>query len=305
MHTTSSTFPRNWHRWFLLLCSWLLAGAAWAQRGDFQILQATYGTSWQSVDVTERVRQLSRSDRFQVTNDNFGVDPAPNQRKSLRIVARDRGGREQAFDFGESQWVNAYQFTSGGGQGNHWDNNGWGQQGGHGGQGGWGPASQVSRATYGSGRYSIDVTDQLRQIMRQGGGFRVSNDTFGTDPAPNMRKSLRVQLGNGRTVDFAESQWVDASQIASGGGNAGGNQGYLGRLTIHRATYGDGRRQIDITERLRGYVRDGQLEVTASNDLAGRDPAPNMRKVLRIEYSVNNGRRQEVVVEESQFIRLP
>jgi hypothetical protein len=298
MYTTSSALLRSWRHWFLLLCAWLLSGTAWAQRGDFQILQATYGTSWQSVDVTERVRQLARNDRFQVTNDNFGVDPAPNQRKSLRIVARDRGGREQAFDFGESQWVDAYQFASAGGQGHQWNNNG-------GGHGGWGPGGQIARATYGSGRYSVDVTDQVRQIVRQGNGFRVSNDTFGTDPAPNQRKSLRVQLNNGRTVDYSESQWVDASQLASGGGNQGGNQGYYGRLTIHRATYGDGRRQVDITERLRGYVRDGQLEVTASNDLAGRDPAPNMRKVLRIEYSVNNGRRQEAMVEESQFIRLP
>ncbi len=275
-------------------------GNSWDQGGSWSgadpVVQATYGSGRYSIDVTDRIRQLARQGGgFQVGNDLFGTDPAPNQRKTLRVQTRGRDGRVRTADYAESQWVDAAQLASGGG--GSWDQGG-----------GWSGGDPVVQATYGSGRYSIDVTDRIRQLARQGGGFQVGNDLFGTDPAPNQRKTLRVQTrgrdGRVRATDYAESQWVDAAQLASGSGG-GGDQGGWGRLTIHRATYGDGYRQVDVTERLRAAARDGHLDVIVGNDLAGMDPAPNVRKALRVEYSVGNGRVQQVTVEESQGLRLP
>jgi len=123
---------------------------------------------------------------------------------------------------------------------------------------------QVTRATYGTSWQGMDVTQRVHQLAQQGGSFQVSNDLFGADPAPNQRKVLRVQIrgrdGRTQTAEFAESSWVSPSQLVDGyGGNGGynpGGPGY-GYLTIHRATYGDGYRQVDVTQRLRAYVTTG------------------------------------------------
>ncbi len=44
--------------WLLLICALLLSSTAWAQRdsGQYQILQAVYGTDRNSIDVTDRLR---------------------------------------------------------------------------------------------------------------------------------------------------------------------------------------------------------------------------------------------------------
>ena len=68
-----------------------LCGTAWAGRddGQYRILQARYGTAEHHVDVTPQLRELARRDqRVRITNDLFGVDPAPGQRKGLRVALR-------------------------------------------------------------------------------------------------------------------------------------------------------------------------------------------------------------------------
>ena len=302
--------------WLLGLFTLLLlalSGPARAQRGgEYQVTRATYGTSWQGMDVTQRVHQLAQQGgSFQVSNDLFGADPAPNQRKVLRIEAQGWDGRGRTFEVAESQWLDTTPFAPQGGGGWY---PGQGQPPGQGhGQGHWNHNSQVVQATYGTPWQGMDVTDRVRQLVRQGSGFSVSNDLFGADPAPNQRKVLRVQIrgrdGRTQTAEFAESSWVSPSQLVDGyGGNGGynpGGPGY-GYLTIHRATYGDGYRQVDVTQRLRAYIYNGRLNVEASNDLAGTDPAPNRRKQLYVEYSVgNNGLIQRVTVGESDRLRLP
>ena len=300
--------------WLLGLFTLLLlalSGPARAQRGgEYQVTRATYGTSWQGMDVTQRVRQLAQQGgSFQVGNDLFGADPAPNQRKALRIEAQGWDGRARTFEVAESQWLDTAPFAPQGGGGWY---PGQGQGPGHD-QGHWNHSSQVLQATYGTPWQGMDVTERVRQLARQGSGFSVGNDLFGADPAPNQRKVLRVQIrgrdGRIQTAEYAESSWVSPSQLVDGyGGNGGynpGGPGY-GYLTIHRATYGDGYRQVDVTQRLRSYIYDGRLNVEAGNDLAGTDPAPNRRKQLYVEYSVgNNGRTQRVTVGESDRLRLP
>ena len=50
-------------------------------------------------------------------------------------------------------------------------------------------------------------------------------------------------------------------------------------------------------------MKDGLLEATVSNDLAG-DPAPNVVKELRIEYAVD-GVIKSAVFSEGQELKLP
>ncbi|RTL36898.1 MAG: hypothetical protein EKK53_22080 [Burkholderiales bacterium] len=58
--------------------------------GRFVIESASYGNDGRWVDVTQAVRAQVRGDRLdvQVRNELFGVDPAPGQRKVLRVTYR-------------------------------------------------------------------------------------------------------------------------------------------------------------------------------------------------------------------------
>lgn len=308
----------------LILWALLAGGTAYAQpdrpyrndAGDYDILQATYGAGRQAMDVTMRVRQWVEAGRgFRVSNEAFGADPAPQQPKMLRIEARGPDGRSRYFDYPESQWVDARLFRSdpalpsrhpgsGSGSGSGWSHN---------------EAGSLLQATYGTRWQSIDVTFRLSQLLEQGErGFVVSNDVFGADPAPGHRKVLNVQMrdrsGRLQSLDFPESGWVDAAQLAGAGRGAGRDgrwqddnvQNHSRTLVIHRATYGDGSRQVDVTERLRQAVAQGSLDIFVSNGLAGYDPAPHVRKRLQVEYSVGGNRwTRQVVVPESQRLRLP
>src|SRR5215831_12707263 len=54
--------------------------------GQYQILQARYGTARSNVDVTERLRELAREDTtFRMGNSTFGIDPDRGVVKTLRI----------------------------------------------------------------------------------------------------------------------------------------------------------------------------------------------------------------------------
>jgi hypothetical protein len=88
--------------WALLLLALGLVASASAQprdEGEYQILQALYGTARHNIDVTPRLRELARSDRaVRMGNDTFGTDPDPGQPKTLRIYARSRDGQTRVFD---------------------------------------------------------------------------------------------------------------------------------------------------------------------------------------------------------------
>lgn len=63
-------------------------------------------------------------------------------------------------------------------------------------------------------------------------------------------------------------------------------------ITIMRATYGDGRRECNLTGRLAGKMNgrnSASLDVT--NQLCG-DPAPGERKYLRVDYTCGGAAKQ-------------
>ena len=104
-------------------------GERGGDEGRYRIQQALYGTSRRYVDVTERLREIARSDRsFRLTNELFGTDPAEGRVKTLRIYARGPGGRSKTFEYREGAVIDGGQFAG-------WGRGDWGQDGR---RGGWG-----------------------------------------------------------------------------------------------------------------------------------------------------------------------
>jgi hypothetical protein len=191
--------------------------------------------------------------------------------------------------------------------------------------GGW----QVMKADWGAGRRWMDVTKQVRRLLNGNGRVPVNNDTMGGDPAYGVLKVLRIQATNarGQTQQFTypEDSTINASQFANnggpggpgypGGGYPGGggypppNPGYPGggnngSLQITRAFYGLNNRTMDVTQTLRGMVRNGTLAVQVNNNNMGGDPARGGDKVLTVIYRFQ-GRERTSTVKEGNVLRIP
>ena len=74
-------------------------------------------------------------------------------------------------------------------------------------------------------------------------------------------------------------------------------------LEIKKATYGNGAQAADVTDKVRQAIVSGSLNLTAENSLSGGDPAPNVPKELRIEYSIN-GKDEVKVIPEGQSVTI-
>jgi len=318
-----------------------LSNSAFAQRdaGQFQILQARYGTSERNIDVTQRLKELTAADRsFKMGNENFATDPHPGQVKTLRIFARDDNGNERTFEYREGSYIDGTMFKAYASSARDYRNNG-----------DWGMVHErdvyhprdegeyvILQARYGTSERNVDVTQTLKQLAKQDRSFRMGNDSFGIDPHVNRVKTLRIFArgpnGQTRTFEYSEGSWVDGAQFkAWGGGNWGQRDGYHGGwdsdnqasrnadrysqnmpsrssgLIILSAHYGAGsnRQSIDVTQILQSQVRDGSLEMKVENSAFGnRDPAPNVVKTLTVNYSVNGGQPQQIRVEENDWLEL-
>lgn len=206
--------------WAVLLLFFGLIGSAAAQRdeGAYQILGARYGTQERNVDVTDRLKQLARSDRnFRVSNDTFGTDPDRGRTKELRIYARGPDGRTRTFEYREDSVVDGNQFVgwSSGRWGNGRDNNGWNDRGGR--NGSYRDERRndlvVSSATYGANGRGVDVTRQLGSMIRDNHlSVRVTNQLCGEcDPAPRVTKSLSVNYsvgGRAQRINVREGDYL-------------------------------------------------------------------------------------------------
>ncbi len=190
--------------------------------GEFQILQAIYGTAQRNADVTQQLKVLARQDRsFRMGNDSFGVDPHPNQVKTLRIHARGRDGQNRSFEYAEGSLVDGAQFTG-------WDSGEWGRAGGPGvwgepkiaatNQNGYGPNRgpgllKIVSASYGTSDRQAGVTYRLRaRVQNDQLKERADNDLAGADPAPQQPKTLWVTytlgIGQEQRVQVRENQTI-------------------------------------------------------------------------------------------------
>jgi hypothetical protein len=140
-------------------------------------------------------------------------------------------------------------------------------------------------------------------------------ETGAIEPAPMWR------VADGRTVvtlnlDQAGSVFVVFRQkaaapndpivkIVSPGDDAAAKA--APKLEIRKAAYGDfskpdGKR-VDVTAKLQELVKNGHLQASASNSLAG-DPAYMVVKELHLEYALD-GKVQSAVYQENETILLP
>ncbi|WP_422016287.1 hypothetical protein [Roseateles sp.] len=301
-----------------LLAGLPLAAVARDDDGEFVIVQARYGVIGKQVDVTARLRELARRDqRVRLTNELFGVDPAPGRTKTLRIIARDRQGQDRTLEYRERDWIDGARFIG-------WRSGKWGDSG------SWQPGGgrnddfrdggrdsgefTILYATYGTQRREVDVTDRLRELARRDQRFRMGNETFGVDPDPGQTKRLRIvardRNGRERSFEYAEYSTVDGAQfIGWGGGDWGGPRRPPapppGRLVIESASYGVDGAWSDVTQALRAQVRGDRFEAEVGNDLFGFDPAPGRRKLLSVTYRFDNQPSSTARVRESDTLRLP
>jgi hypothetical protein len=284
----------------------ILPGPGW------QVISADWGSGNRRIDVTNRVRiMLSGNGMVQVTNQNLGGDPAVGADKVLRINARNSAGQSRQFTFKEGSSIDASQF---------YNYNGGINPGGPGNASGW----QVMQADWGSGNRRVDVTNRVRQMLSGNGNVKVNNTNLGGDPAVGADKVLRISArdnrGQVRQFSYKEGAFIDASQFYNYGGNypPGGypNPGYpggpgngypgggIGDLQIIRAYYGLNNRTNDVSQTLRGMVRNGSLAIQVNNNNMGGDPAPGADKILTVIYRTQ-GREQTATVKEGNALRIP
>lgn len=74
-------------------------------------------------------------------------------------------------------------------------------------------------------------------------------------------------------------------------------------LEIRKATYGKDAQTVDITEKARQSVVSGSLSLKADIPLTGTDPAPNIVKDLRVEYTLN-GKDGVMTVVDGQTLTI-
>lgn len=216
-----------------------LAPVAFAQSrdsGEYRILQARYGTAQRNVDVTQRLKELARSDMsFRVANDMFGVDPDEGRQKTLRIFARNANGQNQVFEYREGDVLDGARFA-GWRSGRFGDSNyrgAWGEddRGNSGDRGRRGDDGQyrIRQALYGTPRNNVDVTERLREIARSDRSFRLTNELFGVDPAQGRPKMLRIYTrgpgGTSKTFEYREGSVIDGAEFAGWGRGDWGQDG--------------------------------------------------------------------------------
>lgn len=147
---------------------------------------------------------------------------------------------------------------------------------------------RIRQAVYGTPQRSVDVTGRLRELARNDQTFRIENDTFGVDPDEGRVKTLRITArgpdGSTRVFQYREGDTVDGGRFAGwrgGDWGAGGGRPDAGDDRIVQALYGTGRRNVDVTDRLRDLARADQT-FRLGNDTFGVDPDEGRVKTLRI-----------------------
>jgi hypothetical protein len=184
---------------------------------------------------------------------------------------------------------------------------------------------ELLRAEYGSGNNFVDVTARVRSMI-QGDtlSIRVSNDTFGIDPTPGIRKTLRLrvrdQQGLEQVLAYAEKESFSINirahdrdhdrdrnyddRPSAGNYGAPPQPAYGGGLQILRADYGADNRFVNVTSRLASRVQGDTLSLRITNDSMGGDPAEDHSKILTVWYTFN-GRVGNARVNEKDTLNLP
>jgi len=298
---------------FLLAFALLTVGTVVAQdAGQYVILNAQFGTERNHVDVTNRLRELARTDRpFRVNRDSMAADPDYGRVKVLRVFARGHNGEERMFEFPEGSVFDSAQFR-GWGRGD-WGDERW--------QGGWaGRANNdagdylILSAQYGTEFRHVDVTGRLKELARQDRVFRLENRMLGVDPTEGQGKVLRIFArgpnGQERMFEYQEHSLIDGAMFRGWGtgewgtgwsGNWNVTDRDAGQFVILSAQYGSKRSHVDVTNRLRELAR-ADVRFRMGNSTFGVDPDPGVVKALRIYARGPDGRERMFEYREGSVV---
>jgi hypothetical protein len=168
-----------------------------------------------------------------------------------------------------------------------------------------GPGFQVLKAEYGAGNRWEDVTSRVQGLVRGNGvEFRVDGETL-SDPLPGVLKTLRVRYvfrGRTRTDNFQDLAYVRLGEPGRGLFSGGTARPVRGALEIVKAEYGEGVRWRDVTLLLSQQISGNSLRMEVTNATMGGDPAPAVRKSLRVDYSYQDQRRVATIAENAQLV---
>jgi hypothetical protein len=171
----------------------------------------------------------------------------------------------------------------------------------------------ILSAQYGNQRNHLDVTNRLKELAHRNARFRVDYRTFG-DPAPGQAKVLRIYArgpnGRERMFEYQDNSVIDGAQFRGwGSGQWGGpndrwsgnwDGGDVGQFLILSAQYGNRRRHMDVTNRLKQMASSNQKYRVDYRTFG--DPAPGEAKVLRIYARGPNGRERMFEYQDNSVI---
>jgi hypothetical protein len=161
---------------------------------------------------------------------------------------------------------------------------------------------EVESAYYGTPYRSKNVTARVQRFADYGEPFRVSNDTFRTDPAPGERKTLvAIYRVEGRRIsDYAQEG--DVFYFRGGKYADAGSSYYRRAIRILEAAYGARGQYANVTEIVQRFAR-VQRPFTVTNQTFGIDPYPGVAKRLKVLY-FRNGERRSQIYFEGDVVRL-
>jgi len=91
----------------------------------------------------------------------------------------------------------------------------------------------ILSAQYGHEGRHVDVTNRLRELARSGRPFQVSDRDLRADPAPGVRKVLRIYArgpeGGERMFEYVEGSVVDGAMFKGWRGGDWGRGGWSGQ----------------------------------------------------------------------------
>jgi hypothetical protein len=169
---------------------------------------------------------------------------------------------------------------------------------------------EIVRADYGYGNQRVDVTQRLREVVRTHSRFRMGNSTFGVDPSPGNKKTLRIFArgphGERRTFEYQESSAIDSAMFSGSGRDdwgaaPGGVAGDSGQYAILHAEYGTERNHVDVTDRLRQLAQTDRA-FRMGNSTFGVDPDHGHIKTLRIYARGPNGQERMFEYREGSTV---
>jgi hypothetical protein len=144
---------------------------------------------------------------------------------------------------------------------------------------------QISKALYGTGTTTVDVTKSVLTQLKDGViNLVISPDSLGvTDPAPGQQKTLDIAytINSGKEMQ----QMLKDNEVLMI--SAPPERRATG-LQITKAEYGYAGNFTDVTDAIQNHIKDGTIKIKVGPSTAGiPDPNPNKLKTLAVQYTIN------------------